>query len=87
MDHVFCVGNRAFTRQKRYNFSTGKSQTTAFWLSVFLGLVGADRFYLGYTFLGFVKLASLGGVGFWSIVDMIMIALGYLRPSDGSLYI
>lgn len=33
------------------------------------------------------KLLSLGGVGIWTLIDATMIAIGYLGPADGSLYI
>ncbi|HIS03543.1 MAG TPA: TM2 domain-containing protein [Candidatus Pullichristensenella avicola] len=42
-----------------------KSKTTAIILSVLLGQLGIDRFYLGYTGLGVVKLITCGGFGVW----------------------
>ncbi|KAK6041492.1 hypothetical protein COOONC_21003 [Cooperia oncophora] len=27
------------------------------------------------------------GLGIWTIVDVVLIATGYIRPADGSLYI
>eukprot|EP00929_Paragymnodinium_shiwhaense_P013739 TRINITY_DN121591_c0_g1_i1.p1 TRINITY_DN121591_c0_g1~~TRINITY_DN121591_c0_g1_i1.p1 ORF type:complete len:569 (-),score=91.45 TRINITY_DN121591_c0_g1_i1:121-1827(-) len=50
-----------------------KSQATAFWLSLFLGMFGADQFYLGYVAQGFVKLFTFGGFGIWWAVDIIRI--------------
>ena len=63
---------------------SGKSQTTALLLSVFLGGLGVDRFYLGYTLLGVLKLITLGGFGIWYIIDLVMIITGDLQPKNGS---
>ncbi len=63
-----------------------KSKTTALILSIFLGGWGIDRFYLGYTGMGILKLLTGGGLGILAIYDLIMIATGKLGPADGSLY-
>lgn len=61
-----------------------KSKTTALILSILLGTLGIDRFYLGYTGLGIVKLITGGAFGIWWIIDIIMLATGKLKPADGS---
>lgn len=61
-----------------------KSKTTALILSILLGSLGIDRFYLGYTGLGILKLITGGGFGIWWLVDIILIATGKLTAKDGS---
>jgi len=52
-------------------------------LSIFLGVVGVDRFYLGHIGLGIAKLLTAGGCGIWYIVDIILIATNSLRDANG----
>ncbi len=61
-----------------------KSQGTAFLLSMFLGQFGIDRFYLGYTGLGIVKLLTCGGLGIWALIDYILIGMGLMKDSEGN---
>lgn len=64
-----------------------KSKTTALILSILTGGLGIDRFYLGYTGLGVLKLLTGGCFGILAIIDLINIATGRLKPADGSDYI
>ena len=61
-----------------------KSKTTAIILSVLVGSLGVDRFYLGYTGLGILKLLTCGGLGIWTLIDLIRICTGSLKAADGS---
>lgn len=62
-----------------------KSRATAFLLSYFLGMFGADRFYVGHYWLGILKLLTCGGAGIWLLVDNILFALGTPKDRDGRL--
>lgn len=63
-----------------------KDKTTAIILSALLGGLGVDRFYLGYTGMGVLKLLTGGVFGVLWILDIINIATGKLQPADGSGY-
>ena len=63
-----------------------KDKTTAILLSALLGSLGVDRFYLGYTGMGVLKLLTGGVFGVMWIIDIINIANGKLQPADGSGY-
>ncbi|MGY5352115.1 TM2 domain-containing protein [Wenyingzhuangia sp. IMCC45533] len=62
-------------------YSPGTNQIAALLLSIFLGGIGIDRFYLGYTWLGILKLLTGGLFGILWIIDIIRIALGDLGPN------
>jgi TM2 domain-containing membrane protein YozV len=51
-----------------------KNPVVAFGLNGFLGTLGVDRFYVGDTVLGVVKLLTLGGLGIWVLIDLFVIA-------------
>jgi len=50
-----------------------KDPTTVLILSIIIGHLGVDRFYLGDTGLGIGKLLTCGGLGIWTIVDWFLI--------------
>ena len=58
--------------------------TTASVLSLLLGWLGIDRFYMGRIGLGILKLITLGGLGVWWIVDMILVGAGKARDGSGT---
>ena len=63
-----------------------KDKTTALILSALLGGLGVDRFYLGYTGMGVLKLLTGGCFGILWIIDIINIATGKLQPANGLGY-
>jgi len=63
-----------------------KSQLVALLLAIFVGGIGIHRFYLGYIGIGIIQIVTLGGCGIWALIDLIRIAMGDLKPADGSEY-
>lgn len=53
----------------------------------YIFLIPSPRFYLGHWQEGIGKLLSFGGLGVWTLIDVILISLHYLGPADGSLYL
>ncbi len=50
-----------------------KSWAAALILSILLGSLGVDRFYMGYIGTGILKLITIGGIGIWWLIDLILI--------------
>ena len=66
---------------------SGHYFTTTLLYSVLLGFLGMDRFCLGKTGTAVGKLLTLGGVGIWWIVDVVLLVVGILRPEDNSNWV
>lgn len=62
---------------------SGRDYVTALLLSILIGGLGVDRFYLGQTGLGIAKLLTAGGCGVWSIIDVILIAMRKVTDNEG----
>lgn len=63
-----------------------KSQIIALVLVLLAGYLGIHRFYLGYTGIGIIQLLTAGMCGIWTLIDLIRIITGDLKPKDGSDY-
>jgi TM2 domain len=49
---------------------------------ILLGFLGIHRFYLGKIGTGVLMALTLGGLGVWNLVDLILIAVGSFRDTE-----
>lgn len=62
---------------------SSKSFIATWLLSAFLGTLGVDRFYLGKIGTGVLKLVTLGGLGVWALIDLILVLAGAQKDKEG----
>jgi TM2 domain/Protein of unknown function (DUF2510) len=63
--------------------TTDRAFLTTWLFALLLGFWGADRFYLGKTGTAVVKLLTLGGLGVWVLVDLVLVLIGAQRDLEG----
>jgi TM2 domain-containing membrane protein YozV len=68
---------------QRERVASRKDWDIAFALSAFLGLLGADRFYVGRPGLGILKFLTCGGACIWWVADMILLLRGRMKDGQG----
>jgi TM2 domain-containing membrane protein YozV len=60
-----------------------KSWIAGLLLCLFVGGLGVHRFYVGKIGTGILMLITLGGLGVWTLIDFIMIAVGKFSDKNG----
>ncbi len=54
-------------------------------LCILLGGLGVHRFYVGKVGTGILMLITLGGLGIWSLIDLVLIATSNFKDKEGKL--
>jgi len=60
-----------------------KQKIVAGLLQIFLGGLGAGRWYLGDNGIALAQLFTCGGLGVWALIDGIMMLTGNVRDKQG----
>lgn len=60
-----------------------KSFVAALLLCFFLGSLGIHRFYVGKVGTGILQLLTLGGLGIWALIDMVIIIVSKFKDKQG----
>jgi len=60
-----------------------KKRLLAAILCFFFGVFGAHRFYVGKTTSGIVQLVTIGGLGIWMLIDLVIILFGEFSDLEG----
>jgi TM2 domain-containing membrane protein YozV len=63
--------------------ASDKSRLVALVLCLLIGTFGVHRFYVGKIGTGVLQIFTLGGLGIWALVDLILIALGQFTDKQG----
>lgn len=66
---------------------SSKSVIITFLLCLFFGMLGIHRIYVGKIGTGLLMLITLGGLGIWTLVDIILIATNKFEDKRGNLLI
>jgi TM2 domain-containing membrane protein YozV len=60
-----------------------KSWLAALLLCFFVGSLGVHRFYVGKVGTGILMLVTLGALGVWTLIDLIVIIIGKFSDKQG----
>ena len=61
-----------------------KKLLPVFLLCFCLGVFGVHRFYVGKIGIGILMIVTLGGLGVWYLIDLIMIIIGSFTDKEGN---
>lgn len=72
------------TTEHNNTVSSTKSGKTALVLCIFFGILGVHRFYVGKVGTGLLAFLTGGGLGIWTLIDLILIIQNKFKDSNGN---
>ena len=82
------ITQEEFDSQKEKLLDSSTKTNSIDWLAFFLltffvGVLGVHRFYVGKIGTGVLMLITLGGLGVWFLVDLLLVVTGQFTNKDG----
>ena len=82
------ITQEEFYSQKEKLLDSSTKTNSIYWLALFLltffvGVLGVHRFYVGKIGTGVLMLITLGGLGVWFLVDLLLVVTGQFTNKDG----
>ena len=82
------ITQEEFDLQKEKLLDSSTKTNSIDWLALFLltffvGVLGVHRFYVGKIGTGVLMLITLGGLGVWLLVDLLLVVTGQFTNKDG----
>ena len=82
------ITQEEFDSQKEKLLDSSTKTNSIDWLALFLltffvGVLGVHRFYVGKIGTGVLMLITLGGLGIWFLVDLLLVVTGQFTNKDG----
>ena len=82
------ITQEEFDSQKENLLDSSTKTNSIDWLALFLltffvGVLGVHRFYVGKIGTGVLMLITLGGLGVWFLVDLLLVVTGQFTNKDG----
>ena len=82
------ISQEEFDSRKEKLLDSSTKTNSIDWLALFLltffvGVLGVHRFYVGKIGTGVLMLITLGGLGVWFLVDLLLVVTGQFTNKDG----
>lgn len=79
------LGGKSMEEKNLEEQVSEKNRLATLLFCLFLGSLGIHRFYVGKVGTGILMLITLGGLGVWTMIDLIMIVVGSFKDKEGKL--